>query len=379
MASPKRTFAAGVATATLSGKAVYVAEGDYSWAIDDYVFVSVYGGYEPIGWTRDIPSQMTRLVIPGGDAGLIASTLQNIPIVLEGLTIVGEAVLDGSPPDTLTSYLVLFADLAVISQDRILAGGSSRWARALDAWGPTLVVNSEIGIEGFVPETSDDLASTVMADRLLVLVNSTVRGGSTTTPNVTSYGIYAGDLMSVITVINSLVTGGSVPGPRGRTAAIYAAGVKVFPPFVTVANSIIDSGQSARAGGFHLMVPWFMLLLNSDVWGAALTCYYDMILDFGIPMCLRQPGQLNRPPVVWTQAFDNISADPLLAGDGIHLLDGSSCIDAGFDLMTYPDLWLPWSQIYGIDLAQLISQDIDGDPRPQDWGWDIGPDEWVPR
>ncbi|MCZ7585213.1 MAG: hypothetical protein M5R36_18805 [Deltaproteobacteria bacterium] len=294
------------------------------------------------------------------------------------MKVVSEAV-DASDPSIEASWMYASLVQGILSSVTIRTGGAGS-VYGLMAGTFVVIVNSDIGVDEFTADsTTPPDATALSAGGVLLLLNSVVRGGTSVVPDAVSVGIAYDEPLSYALIAGSVVAAGTVTGPSSRSVAVHTAGLKVFPTFVTVIDSVIDGGTAAQTSAFSLSVPWLLRVIHSDVWANNLDCYYEMEFDVGVPVCLSDPAQLNNPSVPLIQADGNISSDPLFNGDDFHLADNSPCIDAGVDPHTASGYLDYWYSEFGVDISNLISRDRDGDPRPYGAGWDIGPDEWTPN
>ncbi|MCX7000484.1 MAG: hypothetical protein NT106_09355 [Candidatus Sumerlaeota bacterium] len=114
-------------------------------------------------------------------------------------------------------------------------------------------------------------------------------------------------------------------------------------------NNILENSATQQGGGLYGCQA---SIRNCIIWGNSAPTdaqlydcfrpYYSCIQDWTVG----GPG--------------NITADPQMQPDKIHLTVNSPCIDTGF---------------YIDDLKE----DFDGDPRPFGSGFDIGADEYIPK
>ncbi len=152
----------------------------------------------------------------------------------------------------------------------------------------------------------------------------------------------------------------------GKTAAnsYYTTGLIINQNAdADVINNIIAGGGGSQ-GSYASMIDLNLLdvttvnFYGNDIWDAAdCVMYYKAGPSW---TCLTVIGDVN----ALTWAGDNVSADPVFAGDGFHLTAGStSVIDMGVDFSTY----------YSGDLADM---DYDGEDRPSGTDPDIGADEY---
>ncbi len=219
MAEPKLTVVAGVAAAAAAGKAVFVAAGEYEE--DVVTSVSLYGGYEPAGWTRDIGANVTTIVA----VGEIGVEMQSIPggLALQGFTIYGASragdsygVYDDSKGDSLVDNIIhggsgtgesfgVYAghDMTVLVNNIIDVGAGVEASYGVSGDVPLTLVDNEIaggaGLYSFGVECS-------LYD--VRLMNNTIEGGSG------SEGSVAVDISKAILIGNS-IHGGSGNGSRG--------------------------------------------------------------------------------------------------------------------------------------------------------------------
>ena len=136
----------------------------------------------------------------------------------------------------------------------------------------------------------------------------------------------------------------------------------------TLKNCTISENSAVVEGGGILCVASSLTLTNCILWADSSPQGAELSLPFsesGTPSTLTveysdvHGGEASvyieeGSSQSWLEG--NLEADPLFAGEGdYHILDGSPCIDAGTDVG--------------------VTEDMDGDPRPQGYGFDIGSDE----
>ncbi len=320
MAAPKMMINAGMVLATQTGKSVFVAEGDYSENVE--VQVSIFGGYESAGWTRDINTYVTTIY---GQAGAAVKISAAGSIAVEGFTING---VNGGLPDS-GSYGVRNGDGAATLVNNTIDGGAA---------------GSSYGVYNYEGGT-------------VTLVNNIIDGGS---GGRKCCGVYNSGSTTIL--VNNTINGGSGNRSRGVTNSGELA-------IATVVNNVIDGGSGTYSMGILITASSTTTLSNNDIWGADLYC---MIFKSYWPSggcVVNSIAGVNA--CGWTgcvEASGNISADPLFVdpvGGDFHLGDSSPCIDAGIDPAAYVD-------------PGLVEFDFDGDARPYGAGWDIGADEWTP-
>ncbi|MCZ7584887.1 MAG: hypothetical protein M5R36_17000 [Deltaproteobacteria bacterium] len=179
---------------------------------------------------------------------------------------------------------------------------------------------------------------------------------------------------------HTLVIGSRVEGGQAIDASPYAAAVAAYTirgpaPDVTIINSVLNGGEAAQSNGIILAYAALLQLVNSDVWADSIDCFYY----WGWSVCWPNPSTLNQTSIFVTEAVGNFSLDPQFTDDLGHLAETSPCVDAGTDPDVYLGEFSDWSNWLGVDVAELIAHDRDGDPRPHGPAWDIGPDEWTPQ
>ncbi|MBC2695351.1 MAG: hypothetical protein HF982_08775 [Desulfobacteraceae bacterium] len=146
-------------------------------------------------------------------------------------------------------------------------------------------------------------------------------------------------------IINCTITG---------NASSWGGGILCYWSSATVINGVIWGNKASSSNGGDEVYLWYI--------GDSITIRYSDInpnLIQGAGTANLDTTNINAEPLFIDP--QPASEAPITAGD-YHLQVGSPCIDTGTDdISTYPN---------------LPTDDIDGDPRPQSAGYDMGADEF---
>ncbi len=358
MVAPKLTINAGTTLAAQTSKSAFIAEGDYSEDVETQV--SLFGGYESAGWTRDIENNVT-LINALLSAAVSVSENPNqdrcdnsdgsrddvkadnpIHVAIQGFTIDG-----GSPNGYYTASVGLANQGAAMLANNTINGGSGG-ANSYGVFNDGYLTFLNNRING----GSGDWSQGVFSIRgTMVLVNNIIDGGSGIS---SSCGVSNSD---TLILANNFINGGS--------GSIVSIGIMNILGVATLTNNIISGGSGNTSYGINNGWPDSVELVNNNIWGEQQD--YLMLSDSTYITLL---AEINN--CAWAGcavASSNISENPLFidpASDDFHLQNSSPCIDTGIDPVAY------------INNSSYLHIDFEGDPRPLGAGWDIGPDEWWP-
>ena len=391
MAAPKRTIIASIHLATIAGKSVFVAVGVYSEDVETEV--SLFGGYESAGWTRDIGANVTTINAAESTAVKISGSN---PVAIQGFTIndgtgssYSYGVHNNSGTATLANNIIFggsgssscgvynHSGTATLVNNDINGGtGSSHCYGVRNYKGTATLVNNTIngGTESnYSYGVINDYGTATLVNNTInggtgsgfscgvsndsdtaTLVNNTIHGGS---GSVRSYGV---DTSGSAMLVNNTIDGG--------TGSEYSYGLNNYGT-ATLVNNTIDGGTGSEYSYGVRNYKGTATLVNNDIWGADMDCmiYYR---DNSFDECQANTiVEVNA--CAWSGCVGvsgNISADPLFVnptGEDFHLGDSSPCINTGID----PTYYIA---------PALVNFDFEGDARPYGAGWDIGADEWTP-
>jgi hypothetical protein len=395
MASPKLTIGAGATLADANGKVVFVAAGEYTEDVETHV--SLFGGYESSGWTRDIGANVATI---NALADVAVNCSDSAPKAVQGFTINGRTGGD-------TSIGLYNTGGSASLANNVISGGSGAFisCSVYNLYGTVTLVNNTID-GGSATNGLGYSYGVANLDGKAMLVNNTIDSGSPTGDYSSSNGVYncgttmlanniidggSGNLSygvyntwGVATVVDNDINGGSggsychgvyiddgaatlanntVDGGSGSGDS-YGVLIK-YAATATLVNNIINGGSGSSSYGVRNYSSSTATLVNNDIWGQD----QDYLLYDG-SIYITLLADLNA--CAWIgciEASGNISDDPLFvnpAGGDFHLGDSSPCIDTGIDpVPTY----IP---------SGYVEFDFDGDARPYGAGWDIGADEWTP-
>ncbi len=139
--APYATISAAITAATAAGAGgdVYIAEGDYAESIVLSANVSLYGGFDPLSWMRDVRVFITR--INGGAVAVFGKQADNV--TLDGLTIVSA---DATKPGQ-SSIAVSFAKSKnlTITNNTLIAGNGVKGGSGSDGTTPKKAPNGKAG------------------------------------------------------------------------------------------------------------------------------------------------------------------------------------------------------------------------------------------
>ena len=375
MAEPKRTISAAVLTAAPQGKAVFAAAGNYSESTVD-AKTHIFGGYEAVGWTRDLAVYETVVLGSGAHALKIGGPG---PIVVDGLVVknvadsgalsrgawavsadavMAHSTISGGSVGTCPGIVLGEGKLTLL--DVFVEGGQCAYPRAITANNGTLIVaNSTIlGGDGQQSCIGLDITTGMVADSNIIMVNSAAVGGfdclETLAVKANRVGFEGKDLF--FTSVHSVLDGGSASGS--------ATSLWVIASHATLVNTILyaDAPGASRFG-----------LSSTSVWGSDITLVNtDFYGPTGFTCLLKTASCIKKTEDVdacqWqgcTASVASVQLDPDFTDPGAfdyHLGLNTQCIDQGAD----PTPYLP---------GGLSSVDTDGDPRPQGASPDLGLDE----
>ncbi|HPQ71411.1 MAG TPA: putative metal-binding motif-containing protein [bacterium] len=288
MALPALTVAVGVALAESANKAVFIAQGYYDEVLTSGV--SLYGGYEAQGWTRDIENFVTQL--SNQDTTCLTMTADTLTI--EGLWILPAAVFDHGVDLTI-------GRLARFHRNRLFGG--------LEASGGRIVVEGGILVSGPYCEAIN------VADTQLTLVNSMILGPA---------GLSISDADGLV-VNNTFV---ALMGKGASSVCISARNADA-----TMLNNIFLDNSIWPVRAISLYETNEVTLWNNLFYGDDITLV-DPLRDIGTINACTWDG--------CHEAGANLFTPPLLADDLLHLTADSPCIDAGID----PAPWYGGPEIF---------------------------------
>ena len=195
----------------------------------------------------------------------------------------------------------------------------------------------------------------------------------------TGGGIYCS--ASSPTVIGCIISGNSVKECGSRIGA-YGAGIACFASSPHITNCIILSntvfaGDFGRGGGIlcsnssspiitNCIISKNTVIANNDAKGAAIFSDSTSTLITNSILWKNIPNEIfGSPKVTYSDVsggfsgLGNVNSDPLFVTKGVYQLKvGSPCMNSGTSL-------------------NAPSIDIDGNPRPQGSGYDMGAYEWI--
>ncbi|MBZ0273629.1 hypothetical protein K8I61_16445, partial [bacterium] len=387
-----------VINTTDGGPNVFVGEGTYDEAVETNV--SIFGGYNPIdGWSRDIEDNETTI---NGQATNLAAVfvLTGSTVAIQGFTINGptglastraiatdtdtrvtivDNVLDGGNGSSAHHGILFLTDYAFIARNEVNGGNGAGDSTGVDVANQSKVWIEDNDIDGGIGVTVTGLD---FHARTGVVLNNTIEGGTATGTLANTIVVATSDDELDPVFINNIIEFGSSTDTMNGVSfasgngtfvnnvifdtqvvaggATTSRGVAVFQADATLVNNFIHSGTGSNAQGVFANTGAGITLINNDIWGASMDCMVQPVIG----VCVDSLVALHL--CLWTGCDDasgNITENPIFVGvNDFHVNPSSPLIDAGID----PATW------YGGDLADL---DFEGDPRPQDAGWDIGVDE----
>ncbi len=403
MAAPILTINAGVELALTEGKSVFVATGEYSEDVETQV--SLFGGYESAGWTRDIEANETIIsaaistalilgepetVENGGEVNTTANETNFITI--QGFTI--NSKIEGDLYGGVINYNTVFlADntingtmlgqqgTAILLSNKINGGAGDFSYSIFFLEGEAVLINNLIKAG---TSENESIGVSNYYCKMTLIANEIDGGSGKDSMGLANYSDRFFENYGTVILINNIISGGtgqnSSVGISNDGIAIlvnntiYAGmntsesiGVTHLGLSTTLVNNTIDGGSGTNMSAAILLYETFtpeVSLINNNIWSQD----QQYLLSDWFNTYITDINELDACSWVGcNETSSNISADPLFVnseyGD-FHLLSASPCIDNGTDPGEYVD-------------SYLTAFDFDGDPRPFGAGWDIGPDEWT--
>ena len=266
MGEPVRTMGVAVDLALAEDKSVFVAAGTYEELVSSQV--SLYGGYDASGWTRDIDENETILLDDDDRFGITVTAPDQRGIAVQGLRIEGTPYLYsdntyhstgltvlGPGPVTVVDNWIVGARVGTPLADEIIATGL-----ILDA--PTTVARCHI--DGGIPSSagSADVRGVNVVEYPVVLVDNIISaGGPETGVEISDYFAMGVISFSDLVLYRNSVDGGT-PIAGGTDGYARAIGVYTLGNSIIVDN-VISAGvatgvQRASAIGVYATDPYYI-------------------------------------------------------------------------------------------------------------------------
>ncbi len=224
-ALPVQTIAVGLARALTIGNGVdvYVAQGIYYETVTLVEGVSLFGGYEDVGWTRDIKANTTSVACTAFVCLSAPSTITRAT-VFDGFSLKGLTGAPAAAPGNATVYLQGGCPTIThnIIQGGVVSGGSGSNA-----------TSSGVFIVGPQPDTNGPL-----------IAENTISGGTSTELSV---GVLISDDLAAAEIRDNSIRGAAAKTSHGLTA--WASTSKTL-----VENNDIQAGDSTTGGSFGVVI-----------------------------------------------------------------------------------------------------------------------------
>jgi Putative metal-binding motif/Fibronectin type III domain len=236
MAEPMLTLGAASTLADLYGRVVFAAEGDYDESFE--TSASIFGGYESVGWTRDIETYVTTINAQD-EAAVIVPT--GARVAIEGFTI------NGGSGDTESYGIKVSGEATIV--DNVIDGGSGgtdsleeNYSYGVYVSAPGIATINDCDIEGGLGGLSDSQSYGVYVytqttnKPAATLSGNNITGGSGV---LASFGVY--NYQGLLTLFDNHINGGS-----GGTSSRGVGSSYVNAPMLLVRNTI-----EGGTGGIH--------------------------------------------------------------------------------------------------------------------------------
>lgn len=437
-AAPVLTIATGIALADAADKAVFIAAGDYSESI--LTGVSLFGGYESLGWTRDLAAHPTSIT----GAGQIAIKISGS----ENTAIQGFIIHGGS--GGLYSYGVYNQNTATLVDNQINGGSGSDDSMGVYNLGSATLVNNTIdgGNSAFASIGVNNYSGTarlsgnridagaggavnegVLNWSAALLIDNEICGGSGAADEGVSYGVH--HFGTALKLSGNTIDGGLGGAERyGVLSYGPATLVKnyieraagggynygaVNSATMTLANNVIAGGADSWYGGGMANWEGSVLLVNNTIIGESGGDYKYAVENYAAATLVDNAATADGAGV-YAFVIVNQGTLALINNDlwgtapDCLLYDGSDawlteislvnacgwlgCAAAGGNISGDPLLADPLNGDYhlseaspcrdtGLDPVPLyidpgfVETDFEDDPRPFGLGWDIGADEYT--
>jgi len=392
MAAPCQTISYTLNTRAGDGDEIRVAEGTYTETLDVRITVTLKGGYEATGWTRDIAAHPTIVDANGVDDSVFEIYSANV--TMEGFTI------QGANRSSWAGGIAIAGSTVVISGTAVRNNETSNMGGGVAIGGPSYVslvlVNSTIsdnvagqgggGVMIAGPDAHAQIANVVVEHNEADYGGGiAVRSGSSAfisnthvisnTANNSGGGVGIWDSGPVVVMDNTVISdnysydlpggvamwepGGAFTGTNllivdnrsySATGGIGLVGGEVGGQLMNVTVSGNDSvtGSDGSDGADVSGLASGFPIVNSIFWGNGTDGANLGGSNLNVSYSDVQGG---------FAGTGNINADPLFIGSGdYHLGVGSPCIDKGTS-------------------AGAPTHDIEGTPR--DAAPDMGAYEWT--
>ncbi len=307
MDEPKLTIAAGVELAEQSGKAVFVAEGEYDESVS--TSVSLFGGYESQNWTRDASRGETIINAQSETAVIIEA---DSTAAIEGFSINGRDL--SAIESDCKSFCIMVAEGAsvIIKDNDMTAGqvtcmGERNYTRGIINNGRAVIIGNEI--DGGRAAGSDGYVQGVENSGFATLAENIIDAGDTTCffgyeygvdssgplrmmrndvfagyheiatfPHVTGVATHG---MCAATLVNNVIDAGSTECGYWENASAASFGADMASRYSTLVGNKIDGGS---IGGDHTRMYTFgvrayneSLLIGNVIYGGQ--SYYSELFD----------------------------------------------------------------------------------------------------
>lgn len=427
--SPCRTLTQALARAQAEGKAIFLAAGTYNDA-QLTLDVSLFGGYEPSTWTRDIPSQTT--IVRSAEAGHIVAgpaiaiegitfASQSSPILrLEpGVIVVRQCVVAGSPTSSFSSVRGLHVQgsrsgRAVVLDSEVSVSGDGVHAYGiyLDGRTPLVLHNSSVTAQtsgGSKWATGIYVGGTLFAfDNAInggtgsytrglsiygsaLLVGNIIDGGSASSTSSYGFELTYGDLIA----INNVIKGGV---SDGNTVAAGLSGYYGSAGVATLINNVILGGSSTTGSPIGLWINSESATVINNIIENTMAVPDFRFIYLGLPpdasvtvLNSAFAGSTGSDCMIWNNGAGGCISDNTVAGVNACSAEWSPCSAANGNTVCTPDFVDPAGGDFRLQATSTcmdqgteptsyydgpdVYLDIDGVTRPQGSGWDIGINE----
>jgi len=219
-----------------AGDEIRVAQGTYTETIGIGVTLTLKGGYEATGWTRDITGNPTIIDANGADASVVNIT-PGINVTIEGFTLQGA----NHTSDVGGGFLINGASVvisATIIQNNVTGGGSGGgiW---YEGDGVNVTLNNSQLLNNSASNSGGGIAGCCGSSQTLTLDNSVVRGNTAQNwgggLNISSGSVNILNNSQIVSNTATTSDGGGINATPGVT--------------LTLASSAVMSNTAGGGGG----------------------------------------------------------------------------------------------------------------------------------